>query len=120
MNHAIIYVYVHIYLFIVTREPDDVTVCEGSKADFNCLLDTTDSSISSDNIQWYRFVKNTGITEIIVRDDTNILLRNYTIENELTVTLYITSARKSYTGYYWVETPSFNVCNASLIVSTGL
>ena len=83
-------------------------------------MDTTDSSISSNDVRWYRFVKDTGNTEIIGWDDKNILFRNYIIENELTVTLYITDTRKSYTGYYWVEIPSFNVCNASLTVSTGL
>ena len=34
--------------------------------------------------------------------------------------LTITNAIKSYTGYFWVGTPSLNVCNASLIVTSML
>ena len=34
--------------------------------------------------------------------------------------LTITNAIKSYTGYFWVGTPSRNVCNASLTVVTSM
>ena len=120
-------------------QPDDVTICEGEGAVFTCVLN---SNIRSDDVQWYRFIKDTSTTVMIDPNGGNIDFLIRTIENEVinstsnngtvnngssvpmnngntSSSLTITNARKSYTGYFWVRTPSLNVCNASLIVLTG-
>ena len=112
----------HIIFFSTTViiKPNDVTVCEGRKAVFTCVLDTANNNINSNDVQWYRLVKDTGITEMVDQEDSNIHFTTSTINNTLTSQLNITSASKSYTGYYWVGTPSFNVCNVSLTVTTSM
>ena len=113
-----------IYLFFSTtviRRPDDVTVCEGKEAAvLTCVLSTTNNNINSDDVQWYRLVKDTDITEMVDQQDSNIHFTTSTINNTLTSQLTITTASKSHTGYYWVGTPSFNVCNVSLTVTTSM
>ena len=99
----------------VISEPDDVTVCEGRSTTFTCVLD---SSISSDDVQWHRLLRDTGTTETI-----GTQLEGFTVHllpgmGNFTTTLNITNARESYTGYYWVRLPS-DVCNVSLTVSAG-
>ena len=94
---------------IVIHKPDDVTICEGEGAVFTCVLDTTDSNLTSDDVQWYSSVlRNRSITEGVDQQGNN---------NTLNTTLTITNVTKSYTGYYWVGTPYFNVCNVSLTLS---
>ena len=107
---------------IVISEPADVTVCKEKEeaAVFTCVLNTINNNINSDDVQWYRLVKDTGITEIVDQQDSNIHFTTSTINNTLTSQLTITSASKSHIGYYWVGTPSFNVCNASLTVTTSM
>ena len=100
----------------VISEPDNVAVCEGEEAMFTCVLNTTNNIINSNDVQWYRLVKDMGITEMVDQQDSNIHFTTSTINNTLTSQLTITSASKSHTGYYWVGTPSFNVCDASLTV----
>ena len=100
----------------VISEPDDVTVCEGGSTSFSCVLD---SSINSDDVQWYRLLKDAVTTERIGR------LEGFTVvpipsQNGFNTTLYITNAIKSYTGYYWVRLPSDDVCNVSLTVLTSM
>ena len=51
----------HVFITVIS-EPDDITVCEGEEAVFTCILDTTNNNINSDDVQWYRLVKDTGIT----------------------------------------------------------
>ena len=104
----------------VISEPDDVSVCEGKNVVFTCVLNATNNNINSDDVQWYRLVKDTGITEMVDQQDSNIHFTTSTINNTLTSQLTITSASKSHTGYYWVGTPSFNVCNASLTVLASM
>ena len=101
-------------------EPDDVTVCEGKDAVFTCVLNTANNNKNSNDVQWYRLVKNTGTTEMVDQQDSNIYFTTSTINNTLTSQLTITTASKSHTGYYWVGTPSSNVCNASLTVTTSM
>ena len=102
---------------VVISEPGNVYVCEGKEAVFTCVLNTTDNNINSDDVQWYRLVKDTGITEMVDQQDSNIHFATSTINNTLTSQLTITSA---HTGYYWVGTPSFNVCNASFTVLASM
>ena len=105
---------------IVISEPDNATVCEGKNVVFTCELNTTNNNINSSDVQWYRLVKDTGITEMVDQQDSNIHFTTSTINNTLTSQLTITNAVKSYTGYYWVGTPSSNVCNVSLTVLASM
>ena len=97
----------------VISQPDDVTTCEGEGAVFTCVLN---SNISSDDVQWYRFIKDTSTTEMVDPNGENINFLTSTIESTTNSSLTITNATKSYTGYFWIGTPSLNVCNASLTV----
>ena len=108
---------------VVISEPDDVTVCEGREAVFTCVLS---SSIRSDDVQWYRFIKDTSTTVMVDLGKENF---NFTIDPEenddenatnSSLVLTITDVAKSYTGYFWVGMPSLNVCNASLTVLAGI
>ena len=104
-----------VYTTVIT-EPDDVTVCEGEEVVFTCELN---SNIEDDDVQWYGFIKDTGTTELMISARDNITLLTHT-GNTMNSSLTITNAVKSHTGYYWVGTLSFNVCNASLIVTTSM
>ena len=96
-------------------QPDDVTICEGERAVFTCV---SNSNIRSDDVLWYRFIKDTSTTEIVDRNGENINFVNHTIGNTTSSSLTLTNAIKSYTGYFWVGTPSLNVCNTSLTVTS--
>ena len=102
---------------VVISKPDDVIVFEGRSTTFTCVLD---GSITSDDVQWYRLIKDTNTTEIVHQQDSSIDSSSSTINNALTTTLTITNATKSHTGYYWVELPSLNVCNVTLTVLTSM
>ena len=97
----------------VISNPDDVTICKGREAVFICVLN---GSISSDDVQWYRFIKDMGTTEVVYPNAENTDITTGNTSSSLT----ITDAVKSHTGYYWVGTPSFNVCNVSLTVRTSM
>ena len=84
---------------------------------FTCVLS---SNIRSDDVQWYRFIKDTGATEMVDPFGDNIYFITDTIGNTTSSSLTITNVMKSYTGYIWVVTPSLEVCNASLTVLTGM
>ena len=94
-----------------------MTTCEGREAVFTCVLD---SSIKSDDVQWYRFIKDTSTTEVVHlnRDNIYFITDTVTIGNATSSSLTITNVKKFYTGYFWVGAPSLNVCNASLTVLT--
>ena len=85
---------------------------------FTCVLN---SSIASDDVQWYTFIKDTNYTTVVVDPNgTNIYFITDTIGNTTNSSLTITNVIESYTGYFWVGTPSLNVCNASLAVLAGM
>ena len=107
----------YVFVTIVISEPDDVTVCKGGSTSFTCVLD---SSISSNDVQWYRLLKDTGTTVMVDPQGSNIHLTTSLINNTLTSNLTITNAMKSYTGYYWVRLSSDDVCNVSLTVTTSM
>ena len=96
-------------------QPDDVTICEGEEAVFTCVLN---SNIRSDDVQWYRFIKDTSTTVMVDPNEENIDTVNHA-NGSTSSSLTITNAIKSYTGYFWVETPSHN-CNASLTVLASM
>ena len=107
--------HVHIFdIHTVVSEPDDVTICEGEGAVFTCVLN---SNIRSDDVQWYRFIKDTSTTVMVDPNGANINFLTYTNGSTTNSSLTITNAIKSYTGYFWVGTPSLNVCNASLTIT---
>ena len=105
----------------VISEPDDVTLCEGEEAVFTCVLN---GNMSSDNVQWYRFIKDTNTTKIVDPDRENMTftaeIEESNDKNTTNSSLTITNVMKSYTGYFWIGTPSLNVCNASLTVTTSM
>ena len=101
---------------LVISEPDDVTICEGREVVFTCVL----NSNISDDVQWYRFINDTSTTVMVHPDGENINFITNTTWNTTSSSLTITNVTKSYTGYFWVETSSLNVCNASLTVSTSM
>ena len=92
-------------------EPDDVTICEGGSVKFTCVLN---SNIGND-VQWYRYITDTDSTELV--DEYSII--STPTGNTINSSLTITNA-KPHTGYYWVVTPSLNVCNVSLTVLTSM
>ena len=105
---------------IAVDESDDITVCENVGVMFDCVLNTANTNISSDGIKWYRFVKNTGTTEMINPNGTDINFATNHSRNVSTTTITITNAVTSYTGYYWVRLPSGDGCNVSLTVTTSM
>ena len=111
--------YVFLYTIVISQ-PDDFTVCEGEEAVFTCGFNTTNNNINSDDVQWYRLVKDTGITEMVDQQDNNNHFTTSTINNTLTSQLTITNVNESHTGYYWVGMPWFNVCNVSLTLLTSM
>ena len=101
----------------VISQPDDVTICEGEGAVFTCVLS---SNIRSDDVQWYRFIKDASTTKMVDPNGENIKIMNHTNGSTINSSLTITNAIKSYTAYFWVGTPSLNVCNVSLTVRTNM
>ena len=101
---------------IVISEPDDVTVCEGEQETrFTCVLN---GNMSSDDVQWYRLMKDTSTTQRV--SDVDIIIVPIPSQNNFTTIVYMHNARKSFTGYYWVRLPSDDVCNLSLTVATSM
>ena len=82
---------------------------------FTCVL----NSNVGDDVQWYRYIMDSGTLVAVDPSGENITILTHA-GNTLNSSLTITNAVKSYTGYYWVGTPSVNVCNASLTVSTSM
>ena len=105
---------------VANGETDDVTICEGGGAMFECVLNTANNNnISSDNVHWYRFIKNTGATEMIKPNGTRIAFVTNHSGSVLTTDLTITNAVTSYAGYYWVKLLSNFSCNTSVTVRTS-
>ena len=68
-------------------------------------------------VQWYRFIEDTSTTEMVDPDGDNINFITNTIGSQTSSTLTIINVTKSYTGYFFIRTPSLNnVCVASLHV----
>ena len=100
----------------VISQPDNVTICEEKGAVFTCVLN---SNIGSNDVQWYRFIKDTSTTEMVDPNGENINFLTRT-NGSTNSSLTITNAIKSYTGYFWVVTSSLSVCNAFLTVLTSM
>ena len=100
----------------VLSEPDDVTVCEGGSISLTCVLN---GSMTSDDVQWYRLLKNTSTIERVQRQEGMVAVP-IPNENSFTAMLYIINVNRSYTGYYWVKLPSHYVCITPFIVITSM
>ena len=101
---------------IAITPPNDVTICEGRDAVFTCVFHR---NINETGVVWYyRSTKSINATEVIREDRGN---DSFTLNNNaVNSSLFINNATKSYTGFYWIEISSFNVCNASLTVLTSM
>ena len=98
-------------------QPDDVTTCEGRGVVFTCVLN---SNIRSDDVQWYRFIKDTSTTEVVNPNGGNINFRtNINKNNNTDSSLTLSNTSKSDNGFFWVQAQSRTFCNASLIVTTS-
>ena len=62
------------------NEPDDVTICEEARAVFTCVLN---SNIRSDDVQWYRFIKDTSTTVMVDPNGENINFLTHTNESTI-------------------------------------
>ena len=85
-----------------------------------CVLNLTNSNTRYTDLKWYKLTKSANTIERMdpYEDKINFVIR--TTGNTTSSSLNITNAVVSYTGYYWVKTPSFTVCNVSLNVLTGM
>ena len=110
----------HFYIIVISQPDNVTTVCEGEQKVFSCVLNTTDFNINNSDVQWYRFIQDTSTTEMVDPQDSNIHFTTSTTSNTLNSSLTITTTRKYYNGYYWVGTPSLNVCNVSLTVTASM
>ena len=99
-------------------QPYDTTICEGMGAVFTCVLNLTISHTRYTDLEWYKFT-NASYIELLdpYEERINFLIR--TTGNTTSSSLNIINAVSSYTGYFWVGTPSFTVCNVSLTVLAG-
>ena len=97
-------------------------MCEGGAVKYICELNIINTNISNNDVQWCRSVKDTDTIEKIMMNS-SIITFNTNLPpsgNTLTTTLNITNANRSFTGYYWVESPSDDDCNVSLTVGTRM
>ena len=96
----------------VISQPNDITVCEGMEVVFTCVLNLTNSNTRYTDLEWYKFT-STSNTEVLdpYEEKINFLIR--TTGNTISSSLNITNV---VSGYFWVGTSLFNVCNVSLTV----
>ena len=100
---------------VVITPPNHVTICEGQDAVFTCVLHR---SISETDVVWYyESMQSINAAKIVREDRRNV---SFTMSNNtVSSSLFISNATQSYTGFYWIEISTFNVCNASLAVLTS-
>ena len=89
-----------------------ITTCQGWRTEYTCVLN---SNINSNDVQWYRFIRDTSTTVRVVSNGANI---NF-VNTDGNTTLTINDAQQSYNGYYWVNVTSQIFCNASFTVTTS-
>ena len=100
---------------VVITPSNHVTICEGQDAVFTCAFHR---NISETDVAWYYgSMQSINDTEIVWEDRRNV---SFTMSNNtVSSSLFISNATQSYTGFYWIEISTFNVCNASLAVLTS-
>ena len=106
----------YINFIIVISQPNDVTILKGHEAMFTCALKLTNDNTRYTDLEWYKLTKSTNTIERMDPYEERINFIIHTTGNTISSSLNITNAITSYNGYYWVGTPSFNVCNVSLTV----
>ena len=108
------------FVFItVISQPDDATICKGEELVFTCVLNLTNNHTRYTDLEWYKFTNASNIEVLDPYEERiNFLIR--TAGNTISSSLNITNAINSYTGYFWIGTSSFNVCNVSLTVGTSM
>ena len=89
-----------------------ITTCQGWQVVYTCELN---SNIRSDDVQWYRFIKDTSTTVMVDPNGANI---NVNTSGDTILT--VANAQKSYDGYYWVAVGSEIFCNASFTTTTSM
>ena len=97
------------------NQPDGLTTiatCQGWRTEYTCELN---SNINSNDVQWYRFVRDTSRTVMVTSNGVDVNFANTDGNTILT----ITNAQKSYNGYYWVQVGSEIYCNASFTITTS-
>ena len=121
LNHKLyMYFVIVLVLVIVISGPEDTVECQNKEQTvFTCVLDTTTNDITHD-VEWRRFITSTGTTEIIGRRREDIYFVTQTNGTNLISLLIFDDKSKSDNGYYWVNTGTSNVCNASLTVTTSM
>ena len=71
----------------------DDHICKGIGA-FACVLN---SNIRSDDVQWYRFIKDTSTTAMVdPNGEIHINFLNHTIEGTMNGSLYVTTPLDSF------------------------
>ena len=109
------YVYYYVFLLrIVKHSPNDLEKCEGQREVLTCILNTTDSNITNNDVQWYRYINSTGTTLMVDQHGKSVNFITNTAENITNSTLIISNTSTSDDGFFWVGTPSCNVCNTSV------
>ena len=101
----------------VTNQPDKLTTivtCEGWKVVYTCELN---SDISSSDVWWYRFIRDTSTAVIVHPSGRDI---NFVTRTDGDTILTITNAQYSYNGFFWVEVESRTFCNASFTTTTSM
>ena len=108
-------------IFIIAAvEIDNLTICEGGGTMYSCELNTAKTNISNDDVHWCRLVNNTGTTEMINPNGTNVAFTTKHSGDILITNLTITNAVRSDTRYYWVKSPLNDTCNVSVTVGTSM
>ena len=106
------------FLITVISQPGDTTICKGEETVFTCVLDLTNSHTRYTDLEWYTFTNTSNIELLDPHEERiNFLIR--TTGSTISSSLNIINAVSSYTGYFWVGTPSFSACNVSLTVLAG-
>ena len=103
-----------VYITVISQ-PDDVTICKGREAVFTCVLNLTNSNTRYTDLEWYKFTRANNIEALDPYEEKiNFLI--HTTGNTISSSLNVANATNAVSGYFWVGTTSFNVCNVSLTV----
>ena len=88
--------------YIVTDQPDNVTVCVGATAMFTCVMNISNFDMNEWNVKWWR--KRTdqlsGILEIS-ENNKRYEVTNRINDQRLNTTLMITDVISTLSGPYW-------------------
>jgi len=86
----------YLYSDIVISQSSNVTVCEGRKSIFICILNIT---IAKNNVTWYQL--KDGATEPIRPNVGNPI--SFSVVNTTTSVLTIRNPKMNHNGFYWIK-----------------